>query len=404
MIPALVVAVIATSNLWFPNITGSALTDPTLLSLAAGTLIAFHVWASDRGYIGAPFALIVMLAMTFLPGVLYAAPHAYGQSKVLGLAMTLLIVVVMTQIASRWDIGPTFLRAQAVFGVAVAGTLLTISETTTFAGRASVFGLNPIGLGRMAALAAVICILVAFWQGGWWRVLLVVAGAVAAVAAFTTGSRGPLIAAGMAILLSMLVARRRMPFVARILGVGGLLGGMYLLLNSGWVDSGSRIFSRDSSGRDTLWAESLELISTRPLGLGIGGLYGHITLSSAAEGTGYTQYSHNLFLEAAVEGGWVALVGLVLVLLFSLRWMLRDSTTPAGAVLFAIWTFAFLNSMTSSDLVGNRLLWVMIAISFGNEIRRIRTARTPEGSAGGTLSPSSHQRAPHPTPRCPSPP
>ncbi|MGM7668530.1 O-antigen ligase family protein [Microbacterium sp. A93] len=328
---------------------------------------------------GRPHLLILLVAVTFLPGLVTAAPHHYGQSKTIGLFLTLLIMVVTTQIVARWAVSRTFLLALAAFGVGVALTLLVFGEVSTFVGRASVLGMNPIGLGRMASLGSLLCVLMAYWGRGWWRALMLVAGAIAAFAATSTGSRGPLLAAGVAIVFSLLMSRRPTSPFARVIGVGGVLAGVYLFLRSGGLDSSNRIFSQDSSGRDSLWAESLDIALTTPGGLGFGGLYGHVTLSPGAAATGYTQYSHNILLETAVEGGWIALAGLLVVLVISFRRLIKESATRAGGLLLAVWTFAFISALSSSDLVGNRLLWVMIAVGLGLELWRVRGGRSLVG-------------------------
>ncbi|GAA1680844.1 hypothetical protein GCM10010977_21280 [Citricoccus zhacaiensis] len=385
---ALVLAVLATSNLFIPNFTGSIFTEPTALSLGVATIIAGHAWISDKGYIGGPHLLIFLVALTFLPGLLAAAPHHYGQSKTIGLALTLLIVLVTTQIVGRWSLNPAFLTALAVFGFVVAVELLTIGETSTFDGRASVLGLNPIDLGRMASLGALLCALMAYWGRGWWRGLLLVMAAVSAFAATTTGSRGPLISAGVAIVFALLVSRRIASPATRVVGVSGLIAGVYLLFRGEGLDSSNRIFSQDSSGRDSLWSESLDIALTTPGGVGFGGLYGHVTLTPGAAVTGYTQYSHNILLETAVEGGWIALAGILVVLAISFRYLLQESNTQTGALLLTVWTFAFINALSSSDLVGNRLLWVMVAVGLGLELRRTRGDRTPTGHLTTTLRPT----------------
>jgi len=123
-------------------------------------------------------------------------------------------------------------------------------------------------------------------------------------------------------------------------------------------------FSVDTRGRTQLWIDSLELAVARPLGVGFGDLYGNIPLTVWAESTGVTQYSHNVLLEAAVEGGWIALLGLVGVLLLSARSLLRGVGANGGRLLLALWVYALVNAMFSSDLVGNRLVWVSVGAGF----------------------------------------
>ncbi|PFG39026.1 O-antigen ligase-like membrane protein [Georgenia soli] len=285
--------------------------------------------------------------------------------------MTFVIAWAALQLLQQPKARLTFLWTLALCGIAVSAVLLLFGEVDSFAGRSSVSGLNPIGLGRMAALGALLTGVAAVSTQGARRLSLLAVCGFTTYSAATTGSRGPILAAAIALLLATLVGRRSASRLTRAFGAGAVLTLGYALLTSTATDATARIFSDDSSGRTQLWSESLTVAREHPGGIGFGNLYGHITPPPWSLSTGYTEYSHNMLLEAAVEGGWVALAGLVLVLVISLKALVSQVTCPNGIAMLAVFVFSVANASVSSDLVGNRLMWVMIGAGLALRLRRL---------------------------------
>ncbi len=84
---------------------------------------------------------------------------------------------------------------------------------------------------------------------------------------------------------------------------------------------------------------------------------------------GARQYAHNIFIEAALEGGFVALIGLVCILVIAVaRLRAASGISTTDLALFAISLFAIANAMVSSDLGGTRLLWVLIGVGLATAL------------------------------------
>lgn len=369
LVVGLLVAIAATSNLFLPSIDGTFLSDPTLLAFAGGTLAGMDVWVRSRAYVGRAHWLLISVFAAFLPGMIFAASHEYGGSKVQGLLLAFVLTWFATQLLTTERARRAFLRTVAVLGLLVAAALWVFGEASTYGGRVSVAGLNPIGLGRMAAAGALIAAVAGFYARGWRRASLLLLCALAGYVAASTGSRGPVLAGAMSLLLTLLLSRQPRGRGLRVLGGIGAVAAGYLLLTQTTVDA-SRFLSTDSSGRDALWERSLAVAADSPAGVGFGNLYDSIVIPRDMLDAGYRQYSHNVLIEVLVEGGWVAFVAFVVLLVVSFRALIRDSTTPLGAAMLALWLFAFANACVSSDLVGNRLMWAMIGAGLALYLRR----------------------------------
>lgn len=369
----ILLAVLATANLYVPDLGGGLLADPTTVVLGLTLVLAGRAWVLDRFRVGRPHAVIALVALTFVPGLVTAADHDYGQTKVLGLLATFAITGAAMQLLPPRHVRQVFVGALGVSGAVVAFGLLLFGETATYYGRASLFELNPISLARMAALGALVAALAAVRLRGRWRLVALAVAAVCSYAVYTTGSSGPVAAAVAA--GAVLLARGRVHPSRRM--VGASLVALVVAGVAVWASG----FRFDGSGRGQIWADSLWLALRTPGGIGFGDLNGKIPLPYWAEATGDTQYAHNMLIEAMLEGGWIALVGLLVALGVSLRWLLRDRSWTGRAML-AVWVFAVVNASLSSDLVGNRLMWVMIGA--GLALHAYDEAERPAtGKSGG---------------------
>jgi hypothetical protein len=339
---AVVLALLATSNLYVPDLGGGVLADPTTITLGAAALLAAYVWAvHERFRLDMRHAVLGVVAVSFLPGLVMAADHSYGRFKLLGILAAFATMGAVLQLLRSERTRAAFLVALGASGAVVAAAVLVFGEYA---------GMNPISLGRMAALGLVLAYML--WARGGRRgvALAAVAGVVTVVAAVSTGARGPLVAAVLAVGVAFLPGRR----FSRVARWGVAAAAVVAAVGVGFV------LSTASTGRDYLWARSLELAVQHPLGIGFGDLYGKFPLRWWQVSESSTLYSHNVLIEAAVEGGWLALAGLLLALVVSFRCLYRDATSLTGRAMLAVWVFAVVNASLSSDLVGNRLMWVMV--------------------------------------------
>ena len=72
-------------------------------------------------------------------------------------------------------------------------------------------------------------------------------------------------------------------------------------------------------------------------------------------------YAHNAFAEAFSEGGVLALLAFGLVVVLALLRLQRLSSQPYEAVVLGTVVYWLLNAQVSSDLVGNRFMWISLA-------------------------------------------
>lgn len=227
--------------------------------------------------------------------------------------------------------------------------------------RLAIDGGNTINAGR-ATGAALVALLILAITGGRRRVLALVTAGVLAGATFYVGSRGPLVAAFVAVVAVVALSGGRGRRGWRIL-LGGLaiIVAIYMALRLDLV--ADRVFSTadgSANARRELWNESLNLISDHPLGIGWGNLYYHLPAGVVLRKAGEEQYSHNVLLEVGVEGGWLALLMLIVVLSLAFARQRRNAVTPTEMAMFGLLVFHTVNAMVSSDAAGNRGMWVAI--------------------------------------------
>lgn len=380
---------VAVGNLALPTTVRSAALLYYLI-VTLGTIVAFAV-CHLRRLVQSPGRTLLLLALfvTLVPGALLATHTTYSEAKLQGLVIA--AVVLATPLCLGLDTTRTLAVVTIGMGVVavVYSVLLLVLGGASDTGRVSAFGLNPIGIGRLTAVGAVVAFafLMSRGLGRWWtNVLALAVIALCMSASITTGSRGPVLAAvvAWAVMLVALVAGRRLSFwwlialVAAAAAVYGLLAGD----GSGGLD---RLQEGGDSGRSGLYDDTLRLIVAHPVGIGWGNLPGYLP-QDALDDSGVL-YPHNLFLEVAVEGGWLALVAVTVVIVivcvraFALA---RRSSSIWPLILLGSFAFAFVNAQFSSDIVGNRMLWVTL----GFAIALIGRRSTKGGPGGGAPRPS----------------
>lgn len=226
------------------------------------------------------------------------------------------------------------------------------------------------------------------------------------------GSRGPVLAAGVAVGATSLLAllftsgfNRALFFMktGTLVGAAMLLTGFYITLGQQLGLPGvERIFSYYSEFEveetvDEARFHHLQMavqgfVESRGLGMGTGG---YTKFFAGGEGTRMDGlYPHNLFAEFLVEQGIVGLGALLLLLtvvgrqiLFVMR---RGGSGVFGPTFCAFWIFAFINAMVSANIVDNFHLWIGSALLFIPTIGMAREAQA--GPHQGHLPRARHGR------------
>lgn len=367
----------ATANLFIPHLGGPSVLDPSIVAAGLGAVAAVAAWLNRRGYIGIHHMLLAFAALTFFPGALRAGDNPYASEKIIGLLAAFVICWTAMELLTDARRRAAFVKALTIFGVLVA-LLLIVAGEMDVNGRTTFADMNPIGLGRMAAMGFALCLYAGLHSAGYQRLMLWCASAICGYATLLTGSRGPLIAAILAVSMVVLVARSSGRRRVVTLALAAVVGLSLFALFADSLDSAliQRFAVVDGSSRNELWKASLEQAWLSPEGIGFGNAYQYLPFNTDMLDTGgYRRYSHNIFLEATLEGGWLALLGLLVLSVVSFVHIYRLPSRGVGPFMLLLWIFAFVNANVSSDLSGNRMMWVMIGAGLAVPVANWRRQR-----------------------------
>lgn len=127
--------------------------------------------------------------------------------------------------------------------------------------------------------------------------------------------------------------------------------------------TGDNALAGDS--RISIWADSLSRIVANPFGTG----WGSFSINS------YFSYPHNLLLEIGVEAGVVILAIIIALIAATLIKGAGVATDWQSTVMLCLFLFSLINALVSSDINGNRLLWVtgfgIWAVYSGSMVRTV---------------------------------
>ncbi|WP_281492839.1 O-antigen ligase family protein [Micromonospora sp. MH33] len=220
-----------------------------------------------------------------------------------------------------------------------------------------------------------------------------------------TGSRGPVVSAVVAAGVLAVLRSRGGRWMTVVPGVAAVTAAAAAVASSMVPQQSAARFEVLSGGpldassqaRVTLSQLAFDTFTAHPIGLGWGD-FGSVVpgyLLAYAPGREDIVYPHNLPLEVAVEGGLVALAGLLLLAVAVTRavWVRRGDPTAAG--MGALVVYATVNALSSADINGNVMVWVFSAVALAAGSQRsgahrqvdgagpmIRAGLTPVGTAG----------------------
>ena len=324
-----------------------------------GILANLHVIALRFGRV-VPF----LLFLTFASAGFMGSISEYGTLK--AQALVIALVLAISGLAFRSD---AWLAKHLVLVCLTLATLLSVATLLfgglSASGRLAIFDLSPISIARVTGIAVVLSVGSLLGteriskRKGIGLTSLAILGTVATIA---TGSRGPLVAAIVAIaaMIVFLAWKRRMSLrtVASLVAATGLALMATIASDSTGLE---RVESAADSGRVLLYSDSLDVALDHPLGIGWGNLASHVlSFMPAANGA---LYSHNVFLEIWVEAGVLALLAFVLLVLFALKNAFRASSRGVDFLMLAgLLVYALANAQFSSDIIGNRMMWLFLGI------------------------------------------
>jgi len=356
------VVMAATINLWkVQSLRELVPLDLTLLSFGI-TAILVLISATHSPRFSKHAVVLLALLACLLPGaIISSGSHPYAVQKSISLfTLVPLLILAGIQLIDTPQRRQAFIHVLGLIGLMVA-LALEAGGTATVASpdRIGLQDGNVIGLARVCSLSA-ICLALAKVRGV-GRLATVAGAGICLHAASTTGSRGPILSAVLALIIVLFLKgrSRRATRAERIIPLA-------LTAIVVWqVGPGSRLLTAYGSESDLvrmdLVGESFKIFAANPLGVGWGDFVLHMPLGLRLDGQGWNQYPHNVAAEAAVEGGVFAIIGLGAIVMVATHRLWRLQTSEAAASL-ALLIAAAAAALTSSDLTGNRTMWIFIGI------------------------------------------
>lgn len=331
------------------------------------------------------FLPVLVFALSILPGFLVSPLTDYGLSKLFAFLIFFLLIGAVSCVNNA----PWMIKNMAMlllFASFLISLLVLLDGGTDLGGRAVLWDLNPIAIGRATAISGTVCLTILLVRSSaslGLKVTLLAFTTLSFGVTINTGSRGPLLSAGLAliaVLISVALARKLKPSLLVVLSTPAVVG---FVLLSGSDDAGLvRIQEGGDSGRLSLLSETWPIFLNNAMGVGWGNLGAFVTGYSSPDGR---VYPHNVLAEFLVEGGLFALFGFTVLLITALRhaFSLSRFEPRYGPVVLAVLVYSIANALLSSDIVGNRLMWLMLAVTLALGATNRLTQYTPGARKAG---------------------
>lgn len=371
---ALLAAANLVQGLWVESAPLLDLTVGSFLLLVPATALALARADARRPDAHLLGLLVVAVALGFHAAGMNAGAADKRLQVVPGVLVTFLAGYALLSNGTRVRAFAWTLLAQSLV---VLAALVVVPDVAALAltGRRSPTGLNPIASGRILAAGALVlvCLGLQHLHRTRGRLALLLALPLF-IGAGTTGSRGPL----AAVLAAVVVVVVRQEQVSRTAKAGALTGTLLLVGLLRFVQQDSRLADLTDTSRIQLLTESLKVALAHPWGVGWGNLYDYLPAWANSPTQGYKQYPHNVLVEFLVETGWLGglLFAVFLVKVAQRSWALAGR--PDLRLVGALGIFCLVNALLSSDIVGNRILWVVA----GAVLAGARPSHDSPGGAG----------------------
>lgn len=372
---------------------------PIDLTLLLALLLALIVVGTVLRTAYLPHAIWVpiLIGGVLALGLIPPTPNQYGAEKVeafytltlLGMFAAAVLIRIPKQRAA-------FLKTLAALGVVVT-LLVTLmpARASEWSDVVTLEGTNTITTSRMILTGAIIILLAAILKkmSKPRRLALIVLAALMILTALNTGSRGPILAAAVAVVLALLFApvfarRRGRTIFAFALVAGGALFVATQLGSDGLERIAAflgGVEDTSSGARSDFWELAWYYTLETPTGLGWGAFANIPGETGAFSST--ARYPHNMMIEIALEAGLFAAVVILVFLIVTLFRMRSLATTPATVACFALLIFTIANAMLSGDINDNRLMWAMIVAAWA-----ITRQKTPEPETDSAEVPDAVKR------------
>jgi len=341
--------------------------------LTALCIVAFiinNLWHSEERIKGVREPLFLFLSFAIvglIPGI-----AAEDRFRSLMATSKLLILLGFVWVGIRVLSKPkTIIQAMciAVIGAGTGSLFILVSGIATRAEaehRLALAGLGVNTLGVSLGLFIIVAIgLLVFRRSILFVAISSASSLIMMATLLRTGTRSPLVAIPLSLILGSLLVYRKQVHKTLILTifVSLLIGGVFVWsLKSGFVrgDLRDRILSIFESKtfsenvRLSLWKESLNIYSKNPFGVGPGNeIYAFYKFSTSGRSA---LESHNTFFSVLIEYNIFGLLIFVIAMMWVAIKIFTIKIKPLKLIAIMIFIYLMFNSMKGS-IVGNRLMW-----------------------------------------------
>jgi O-antigen ligase len=306
-------------------------------------------------------ASIVMFFLLLTPGIAYAGDIEKVQ---LLFSFTLLCALAPAVLMTSTKSHLVFAGSLVIAAILMSAAALLFPDDKSLAshGRLALVGSNTIGTSRVIG-AGIVVVVVLTLTIPRWRLLFAAVGVWLFVVTVAIGSRGPLLSVLLSVSAVLVFAkevrRRRTVAVGMVLALATLALWFVSRTGSGGGQRLREFLNGESDEiRSRLIDEALTRIAHHPLGAG----WGYFGTLGFTEGGARVTYPHNMILEVALEGGWIAGLGLLALTFLSIRGYVLNSIGPLNSALLGVGIYWISVSQTSSDVNWNRMTWVSLGL------------------------------------------
>jgi O-antigen ligase len=314
-------------------------------------------------------SVLFLFVLSLIPGVANMGASDYSQSKIVGMMIAVLLMVIPSSVPDPERAILFTLVCAALFcfiltlEILVSGRVLSNNQIGSDL-------LNSVHAGRAIGLAVVVfaVFFLSTRAGLRWKLASGVLALIGVYGLVAVGSRGPALAAAAAIgttFVLVLIKQRH----SRVWITLGAAAGLLLVIGV-LTSRSSRLLSDDGNGRNDIYRAAQESLFKNPFGVG----WGNFERVPGAT----LQWPHNIFLEIGVEGGWLPLVAFVILVIACVYGSWRRALADNGSVGLYVWSFlvfALVNAQFSADITANGIVWAAIGFVLAT------TKKAPQNAA-----------------------
>jgi O-antigen ligase len=332
--------------------------DPDVTVVLA-LLVVMVVWRElARAEFRLPYQILVVFASFLMvaPAALWSTYTPYGSHKIVALFSLGLLAALaaLFLLRSAHQLRQFLWTLTLIAAVLAVKAVLFPERPLDVYGRLASDVSGPIALGQIVLVAVLWLVILTIRKGvnAFVTVPVVVSLLYVGIA---TGSRGPLAAGALAIVLTLCLGSTKNRFRNAVVLVAVAAMSWYVLPSAPEY-ARDRLGALDASGelRFQVWKATIREISRNPFGIGLG------DFSVALPQYSVLQYPHNFLLEIALEAGWIAGLGAIVLLGRLLRAAAMDTSSAEGQALFGLAVFFTASAMVSGDIAGNRMLLAVL--------------------------------------------